>query len=99
MDLDAADPQQTFQEFSAPVVFVLKNKGMTTQDQYCLLGLKDIEAWKSFTWDDNTDKEDPAKVFDKFENIFLNPYNAIGLQRRSIQPKAAGSHDSGTTRH
>ena len=35
-----------------------------------LFSVKSIEAWKPSTWEDLTDKEDPTKVFDKFENSF-----------------------------
>ena len=50
---------------------------MTQLDQYYkntyLLGPKCIKAWIFFTWEDNTDNEDPVEVFDKFESSFLIP--------------------------
>ena len=37
------------------------------------LGLKGIEIYKPFEWDDHSDCRDPAKVFDKFQASFHTP--------------------------
>ena len=38
-----------------------------------LLDPNGIEAWESFTCDDPTDKENPAKIFSEFENRSQTP--------------------------
>ena len=58
------------------------------RDQYCkivyLLDPKGIEVWKSFTWDDPVDKENPAKVFNKFHSSFQTP-NMQQIYRKEAQ--------------
>ena len=48
-------------------------KKRSIPQRYCTIGLTDIEAWISFTWDDPTGNENSAKVFTKFENSFQTP--------------------------
>ena len=53
--------------------FHLKDQDVTKQDQYCkivyLLDTRGIEALKSFTWEDNTEKiQSPQQIWEQFPN-------------------------------
>ena len=103
MDLDEAKPLQAFKKFWGISEFFLKDHDVTKWDQYhkivYLICPKGIEAWKSFTWEDNADKEDPAKVFVNFDSSFQTTQNAMELKIRGLKPKAAGRLYRGITRH
>ena len=46
-----------------------------------LLGSNGNEAWTSFLWEDNTEKEEPAKVLNKFEGILQTQHNGVTEKR------------------
>ena len=84
MDWDVADPLQAFQEFWALAEFWLEDQHVNKEDQYhkivYLLAPKGIETCKSSTWEDPTNKEDLAKVW-QVQKQFPNPKHIIELQR------------------
>ena len=47
-----------------------------------------MDIWKSFFREGNTNKQDPAKVFDSFESIFKHPHT-MELLQRSLQIQTA----------
>ena len=75
--LGCSQPLQAFQELCSLVEFWCEDQGMAKKSQYhkivYLLGPKGIEPWKSFTWKDSTDKEDPAKALERFKGSFHTP--------------------------
>ena len=100
---NATNPLQAFQKFWSLAKSWLEDQAGIQRYQYhkigYLLGPKGIEALKSFTWNDPTDKENPAKGFDKFENSFQKLNIQWSYREEAHNLTTVRRCDSRTTRH